>query len=218
VPRTTQEIAIDIGQQRELLRIYRDNLHHLRLQAARYGANVPLITKNEIDHAEQELQQLEEQIARLELEAAEVARTVSQAERERQLVQAFLMQRADAEGITTDRPVALAICLIPNLGSIKTDVEAYLRGKGWTMPVYEIVIAGINQIEDIARLTVGLQQQKLAFQDSGYTEMHLFIAGPIVAGVAAGGIFDNWKPVKLYHRASNMREQSYEYWMPLIPT
>jgi hypothetical protein len=218
MPRTTQEIAIDIRQQRELLRIHRANLHRRRVQAAQHGLNVPLIIMNEIDHAEQEIQQLEEKIVRLELEAAEVARTESQAEHERQLIQAFLVHRANAEGVITDRPVALAICLIPNLGSIKADVEAYLREKGWTMPVYEIVIAGINGIEDIARLVVGLQQKKQAFQDDGYTEIHLFIAGPIVAGVAAGGIFDNWKPVKLYHKASNTPAQSYEYWMPLIST
>ena len=71
---------------------------------------------------------------------------------------------------------------------------------------------------EITRLVVGLQQKKQAIQDGGYAEIHLFIAGPIVAGVAAGGIFDNWKSVKLYHKASNTPAQSYEYWMPLIGT
>jgi hypothetical protein len=152
------------------------------------------------------------------LDAAEVALTESRAERERQLIEAFLVQRARAEGVTTERPVALAICLIASLGSIKADVERYLRDKGWDVPVDEIVFAGINQIEDIARLVVDLQLKKQALQDAGYTEIHLFIAGPIMAGVAVGGIFDNWKPVKLYHKASTTPDQSYEYWMPLIGT
>lgn len=219
MPRTIQEIAVDIARQRDLLEIHRLNLHNLRVQEARRGGiDIPILLMNDLQHTTQQIQQLESQLAHLEVEATEVARLESKVERERQLIEAFLIQRTNAEGVTTDRPVALAICLIATIGSIKADVEAYLRRTGWDMPVIEVTSAGIQGAEDIARLVVGLQLKKQAIQEAGYTEIHLFIAGPIIAGVAVGGIFDNWKPIKLYHKASNTPAQTYEYWMPLIGT
>lgn len=86
------------------------------------------------------------------------------------------------------------------------------------MPVEELTMPGLNDANDIALFIAGLRRKKQAIQDAGYTEVHLFIAGPIIAGVAVGGIFDNWKPIKLYHKASNTPAQTYEYWMPLIGT
>lgn len=216
--RTTQEIETELTQQRELLRIHHDSLHQLRLQEAKFGLEPPLHVLHQIKDVEQRIKEVAAAIAHLEQEAVDIVRAESQPARERELVESFLAQRAAAEGITTKRPLALAICLIPSLRSIKADVETYLEGKGWTMPVEELVMPGLADINDIARLVAGLQLKKQAIQDSGYTELHLFIAGPIIAGVAAGGILDNWKPVKLYHKASNTPSQSYEYWMPLIAT
>jgi hypothetical protein len=216
--RTSQAIEQEIEQQRELLGIHRANLHQLRLREAKHGLEPPLAVINQIADTEQQIRVVEAAIGRLEQEAVELARTEALSADERRLVEAFMDQRKRSEGITTARPLALAICLIPSLRSIKADVEGYLASKGWAMPVEELVMPGLNDINDIALLIVGLRRKKQAIQDAGYSEVHLFIAGPIVAGVAVGGIFDNWKPIKLYHKANNTPAQSYEYWMPLIGT
>lgn len=218
MPRTSQAIEEELEQQRELISVHRNNLHQLRLRAAKYVLDTPLAVLNQITDIEQQIRQVEATIARLEQEAIGVVRTESLSADERRLVAAFMEQRRQAEGVTTARPLALAICLLPSLRSIKGDVEGYLDGKGWAMPVEELTMPGLNDANDIALFIAGLRRKKQAIQDAGYTEVHLFIAGPIIAGVAVGGIFDNWKPIKLYHKASNTPAQTYEYWMPLIGT
>ena len=49
--------------------------------------------------------------------------------------------------------------------------------------------------------------------EEGVTEVHLFLACPLVFAVAVGAILDNWVPVKVYHL--NRETGRYEFWTPL---
>src|SRR5438552_3788747 len=121
--RTSQAIEEEIEQQRELLRIHRANLHQMRLSEAKHGLQPTLAVINQIADIEQQNRMVETAIARLEQEAVDVVRAESLSAGDRQLFEEFMAKRTRSEGITTQRPLALAICLIPSLRSIKADVE-----------------------------------------------------------------------------------------------
>ncbi|MEC4685195.1 MAG: SAVED domain-containing protein [Nitrospirota bacterium] len=117
--------------------------------------------------------------------------------------------------IKTINPYALAVSLLPTTDSIKGDVERFLRSKGgeWEkMPVEELNMNGLSPetIEDFIN-TLRVKRRQLEAQDA--TEIHLFIAGPIQAGTLIGAMFDNWRPVKLYHKN---QKGNYEFWCHLI--
>ncbi|MBL8150599.1 MAG: caspase family protein [Blastocatellia bacterium] len=114
-----------------------------------------------------------------------------------------------SKGIQTVKPVALAVCLIPTNPSIKNDVKRFLDSNGWEMPIEELNMEGINSKQDISKFIVLLKEKRRQFYESGVTEMHLFIAGPVQAGTIIGAIYSNWIPVKIYHRSLT---ESYEYW------
>lgn len=120
------------------------------------------------------------------------------------------------EGINSLRPVAVAVSLTPTSTAMKGHVTTFLRSKGWEMPIVELNMDGINDIDDMEKLLKDLIVQKREVEASGYTEVHLFIAGPMPACVQVGAVFDNWLPVKLYHKPQPAPPQMYEYWMPLI--
>jgi hypothetical protein len=90
MPRTTQEIALEIAQKQELLRIYRGNLHDLQVKKAKQGIDVSTSITNQITDTEKEIRVLDEAIAFLEVELAQIARTESEADREKQLIGALL--------------------------------------------------------------------------------------------------------------------------------
>lgn len=120
------------------------------------------------------------------------------------------------EGVQSEKPVAFALALTPNNPSIKPQVERFLKIKQWEMPIKELAMAGIEDANDLQQLVDDLQEKKRLFQLEGYTELHLFLNGPVAAGVIIGALFDNWIPVKIYQKPRVDIPQIYEYWMPLI--
>jgi CBASS immunity sensor of nucleotide second messenger signals len=118
-------------------------------------------------------------------------------------------------GVNSSAPVAFAVSLIPSSDSIKNSVQTFLDFKGWKMPIEELNMDGINGIEDLDNFVNRLRVAKRFFDAQNFTEIHLFFAGPVPAGVLIGAMFDNWKSVKLYHKPTPPQPQVYEYWMPL---
>ncbi len=119
-------------------------------------------------------------------------------------------------GITSERPVALAVSLLHNTPSIKMDVDRFLRAQSLTMPIQEVHMDGINSDSDRDVLLQKLRGVRRDFDVQEFTEVHLFVAGPVQAGTIIGALFDQWKPVKLYHRSAHPGGQTYEFWMPLM--
>lgn len=138
----------------------------------------------------------------------EVARALPRVENFKELVKAH-------EGVKSSNPVAFAISLVRTGVTIRKSVETFLKYQGWKMPIVELNMDGINNVDDMERLVSELVVKKREFEALGHTEIHLFIAGPMPACVQVGAVFDNWLPVKLYHKPQNPPPQVYEYWMPL---
>lgn len=129
----------------------------------------------------------------------------------------FSQQINNYEGIQTLNPVALAICLVPTTPSIKKDVETFLHYQDWgKMDIEELNMNGLNNKEDIQSFINNLREKRNLFDLQGRTEVHLFIQGPVVTGVLTGAIFDNWKPIKLYHKPQPSPPAVYDYWCPLV--
>lgn len=128
----------------------------------------------------------------------------------------FAELRSQHEGIQSEAPVAFALSLIPHGESIRGAVGIFLRAQGWQMPIEELNLDGLNNAEDLERFVKELDVRRRYFELEGYTEIHLFIAGPVQAGTIIGSRFRNWLPVKLYHKPNPAPPQIYEYWMPLL--
>lgn len=122
----------------------------------------------------------------------------------------------DYKGIQTTKPVALAITLLPTVPSIKDNVKIYLKSNKLKMPVEEIKMAGLNGSNDLESLVKQVQEKKIELHADGVTELHLFLAGPVAAGVMIGSLLGNWIPVKIYHKPTPSPADIYEYWMPLF--
>jgi hypothetical protein len=120
------------------------------------------------------------------------------------------------EGVKSSAPVAFALSIIPSSDSIKGSVELFLRAQGWKMPVVELNMNGINNASELEAFVNALREKRRYFEAAGFTELHLFIAGPVQAGTIIGAIYRNWIPVKLYHKPNQAPPQVYEYWMPLV--
>lgn len=131
-------------------------------------------------------------------------------------VENFAELRKVHDGVKSSAPVAFALSLIPTSETIKSQVETFLQFQGWKMPVEELNLNGINNSEDLETFINSLREKRRYFQACGFTEIHLFIAGPVQAGTIIGSMFRNWIPVKLYHKPNPAPPQVYEYWMPLI--
>ncbi len=126
-------------------------------------------------------------------------------------------ERVEAHrGRRSAHPVAVAVSLLPDGASIRPHVEAFLCGNDLAMPVEELCMPGIRAVDDLERLVQGLRSVRRYLTASGATEVHLFLAGPVQAGVVTGAVLDNWIPVKLYHPTGNPPPCNYRYWMPLI--
>jgi SMODS-associated and fused to various effectors sensor domain len=120
------------------------------------------------------------------------------------------------EGIKSDKPIALAISLVPTADSIKANVETFLKTKSWTMEILEINESGLNNAGDIVRFQNRLVEMKRRITNAGNTEIHLFIQAPVFSAVLVGSTFRNWIPVKIYHKPQSAPPQIYEYQTPLI--
>ena len=136
--------------------------------------------------------------------------------REKSVLKNFAELLSQHEGVKSAQPVAFALSLIPTSESIKGSVQTFLRSQKWDMPIEELNLDGLNSPEDLERFINALREKRRAFDDLGYTEIHLFIAGPVQAGTIIGSLFRNWIPVKLSHKPTPAPPQIYEYWMPLL--
>lgn len=114
------------------------------------------------------------------------------------------------EAVKTVKPVALAFSLTPTVDSLKPTIIEFFKAKGFEMPIEEVNRAGLNP-SNIQEFYEEVKGKKLELDMKGYTEIHLFFSGPVQAGVIVGGLLNNWKMVKLYHKGP----VTYEYWMPL---
>jgi len=119
-------------------------------------------------------------------------------------------------GVQSINPIAFALSLSPDSNSIKPYVQVYLRSKELKMYIVEVTRNGLNGAEDLESFVNELTQKRREFEAAAYTEVHLFINGPVMAGVLVGAAFDNWLPVKLYHKPRTPPPEIYEYWMPLV--
>lgn len=120
------------------------------------------------------------------------------------------------EGIQSLRPMAFSLSLIPRGESIKDNVQTFLRLQGWNMEIEELNMNGITNSEDLETFINNLREKRRLFDALQVTELHLFIAGPVIAAVIIGAMFDNWIPVKLYHKPQPAPASIYEYWLPLM--
>ncbi len=126
-------------------------------------------------------------------------------------------ERVEAHrGRRSTHPVALAVSLLPSGESIRPQVALFLEGNDLAMPIEEVRLPGIRGVPDLERLVCNLRRARAYLGASGATEVHLFLAGPVQAGVVAGAVLDNWIPVKLYHPTGNPPPGNYRYWMPLM--
>ena len=119
------------------------------------------------------------------------------------------------EGVQTSNPVTLAMSLVPQTPSIKEDVEKFLDIMRLKMDIEELNMSGIISSDDVERFINLLREKRYLFDLQGRTEVHLFVQGPVVAGILIGAIFDNWKPVKLHHKPTPGIPAIYQYWCPL---
>jgi hypothetical protein len=120
------------------------------------------------------------------------------------------------QGVKSSSPVAFALCLFDKNESIRKSVETFLATQDWKMPIEELNMNGLNSPEDLNDYVTSLREKRRYFEQQGYTEIHLFVAGPVQAGTIIGSLYRNWIPIKLYHKPSPQPPQVYEYWMPLV--
>jgi hypothetical protein len=120
------------------------------------------------------------------------------------------------EGVKSSAPVAFALSLLSTSESIKGLVEIFLRAQDWRMPIEELNMNGRNSAEYLENFVNALREKQWYFEMSGFTEVHLFVQGPVPAGAIIGAQPRNWIPVKLYHKPNPTPLQMYEYWMPLV--
>jgi hypothetical protein len=108
----------------------------------------------------------------------------------------------------SENPMALC-CSLTNLNqSIKKDVLRFLSINNKAMPIVELNFGNIGQ----HNIKSFIEQLRIirSIDLSEASEVHLFIQGPVQAATIIGAMFDNWKPIKLYHYNSSLG--SYEYW------
>lgn len=117
------------------------------------------------------------------------------------------------EGLDSPNPIALALSLTPNAGSIRRSVETFLGKKGWKMDIEEIQREGLRPGE-LKSLIEEFRAKRRLIDTTGYTEVHIFFSGPVAAAMLLGGIYDNWIPVKVYQKVQ--ASDDYEYWSPLF--
>lgn len=117
-------------------------------------------------------------------------------------------------------PYVLCISVTPGSVGILEDVKRFieidenLKGRFSRNNFLEVNLNGLNKTEDRKQFKLELLKSKETLNASGATELHVFFQGPIAAGILFGAVFDNWKPVKIYHKIQG--GAGYEFWYPLI--
>lgn len=111
----------------------------------------------------------------------------------------------------SERPKALTISLVGT--DIAGQVKQFLEGKSLKMGIESYYKpTGVTQ-DNIQSLLYDILKLKRKMTAEGVTEVHLFLACPLVFATAIGAIFDNWVPVKVYHL--NRNSGTYEFWTSL---
>jgi len=127
----------------------------------------------------------------------------------------FLDTIKENKGVKSEKPIALAISLVPTTESIRNNVETFLKTNDWKMEIVEINRNGVNGAEEISSLRDELVEKKRLISEKGCTEVHLFIQAPMFGAVMVGSIYRNWLPVKIYHKPQVPPPEIYEYQTPL---
>jgi hypothetical protein len=111
----------------------------------------------------------------------------------------------------SEKPKALTISLVGT--DITGQVRQFLEGKSLKMEIESYYKpTGVTQ-GNIQSLLYDILKLKRKMTDEGVTEVHLFLACPLVFATAIGAIFDNWVPVKVYHL--NRETGTYQFWTSL---
>jgi hypothetical protein len=118
---------------------------------------------------------------------------------------------AEMEKTLTPHPMALAIGVAGT--DITGQVKQFLEKAGMNMTVHTYTKPGGVTQKNIHNMLNDILRIKSRMTEEGATEVHLFLASPLVLAVAVGAILDNWVPVKVYHL--NRETGTYEFWTPL---
>jgi hypothetical protein len=118
---------------------------------------------------------------------------------------------AEMEKALTARPMALAIGVAGT--DISGQVKQFLESAGINVEVRSYTKQGGVTQKNIHHMLNEILRIKAHMTDEGVTEVHLFLACPLVFAVAVGAILDNWVPIKVYHL--NRETGRYEFWTPL---
>lgn len=111
----------------------------------------------------------------------------------------------------TERPMALAVGLAGT--DISGQVKSFLDASGLTMEMRSYTKQGGVTRENIHGMLGDILKIKAQMTEAAVTELHLFLACPLVFATALGAILDNWVLVKVYHL--NRDSGRYELWTPL---
>lgn len=117
----------------------------------------------------------------------------------------------EMEKAITERPMALAVGLAGI--DISGQVKQFLDTSGLTMDVRSYTKSSGLTKDNIHGRLRDILKIKSEMTEAGVTEVHLFLACPLVFATAVGAILDNWVPVKVYHL--NRETSRYEFWTPL---
>lgn len=121
----------------------------------------------------------------------------------------------EMEKTVTERPMALAIGLAGT--DISGQVTQFLNSRAMKtktpIEVRSYTKSGGVTRENIHGMLRDILNIKSEMTAAGVTEVHLFLACPLVFATAVGAILDNWVPVKVYHLNRDTGE--YEFWTPL---
>ena len=113
------------------------------------------------------------------------------------------------EGVTSDRPVAVAVSLAGT--HIRLAAEAFCAGFGQPVKLVELHRPGGLTQTEMPGVLLELQSLQNRLLDEGASEVHLFLSCPLAVACAVGAVFDNWVPVKVYQ----FNQGQYEFWATL---
>lgn len=117
----------------------------------------------------------------------------------------------EMEQRVTERPMALVVGLAGM--DISGQVKHFLDESGMKMEIRSYTKPGGVTQGNIHGMLADVLKIKGQMTEAGVTEVHLFLACPLVFATALGAILDNWVPVKAYHL--NRDSGRYEFWTPL---
>lgn len=125
----------------------------------------------------------------------------------------YRQRMAEVEHKITEKPMALAISVLRQGEDISEQVKQFLKGCNLDMPVHAYTKRAGATKDTIHTILADVSRLKIKMTAEGVTEVHLFLACPLVLATAIGAILDNWVLVKIYHL--NHDTGRYEFWTSL---